>query len=265
MRHPWLILGLGLAASPSCTFLPPATGELLESTHFAQTGAGPPVAAAWDLEFEGAADLDPNDTLVTEIGVIFGLPDDWEFGIAWSPYDVLEQPGPNSRGAGDTSFALKKLVLAPSPTQPGVSVELGTQLDTSEAGHLERSGEADLYAAVAAGQDFGGHTWTAYYELVFPDDPSDDSTLVEHVAALQWATAPVDGIVTHLEAIGTVAPGADYSATYLGTGIAWSVSDRWILEAGALAGLAGESEEFRFLVGFTTIAASLSRLGGPGL
>ena len=71
------------------------------------------------------------------MGVVFGLPDRLEVGIAWSPYDVLEQPGPDSRGSGDVSVAIKKQVLEPSSSQPGWSIELGTQLDTSEAGHLE--------------------------------------------------------------------------------------------------------------------------------
>lgn len=248
----------------SCA-LPSATGEPLDSAHFAQTGGGTSVAGAGDLEFEAEFDLDPSDTLTTAIGVVFGLPHDFELGVAWSPYDVLEQPGPDSRGSGDVSFAVKKLLLAPSPSQPGWSVELGSHLDTAEAGHLERSGEADLYAATAVAQSFGAHTWTGYYEFVLPDDPDGDSILVEHVAALQWATEPVADCVVHLEGIGTVAPAANFSATYLGTGAAWAISDSWTLEAGALIGLAGESEDFRLLLGVTTVAARLSRIGSFGL
>jgi len=248
----------------SCA-LPAATGEPLDSAHFAQTGGGSSVAGAGDLELEAEFDLDPSDTLTTAVGVVFGLPNDFELGVAWSPYDVLEQPGPDSRGSGDVSFAVKKLLLAPSPSHPGWSIELGTQLDTSEAGHLERSGEADLFAATAVAQSFGAHTWTGYYELVLPDDPTDDSTLVEHVAALQWASEPLPNCVIHLEGIGTVAPAADFSATYAGTGLAWSVGEDWVFEAGALIGLAGESEDFRLLLGFTTVAARLERIGSFGL
>lgn len=237
----------------------------MDSAHFAQTGGGVSVAASGDLEFEAEVDLDPSDSLTTAIGVVFGLPNDFELGIAWSPYDVLDQPGPDSRGSGDVSFALKKLLLAPSEAQPGWSVELGTHLDTAEAGHLERSGQADLFLATAAAQNFGAHTWTAYYELVFPDDPADNSTLVEHVAALQWASQPLPDCVLHLEGIGTIAPAADFSATYFGTGLAWSMNDQWVLEAGALVGLAGESEDFRLLLGVTTVAARLSRIGSYGL
>ena len=196
---------------------------------------------------------------------MFGLPDDFELGVAWSPYDVLEQPGPDSRGSGDVSFAVKKQLFTPSSSQPGWSVELGTQLDTSEAGHLERSGEADLFASTAVAQSFGPHTWTAYYEVVFPDAPADDSTLLEHVAALQWASEALPSCVVHVEGIGTVATAADFSATYLGTGLAWSVGENWVFEAGSLIGLAGESEDFRLLLGFTTVAARLGRIGSFGL
>ena len=245
--------------------LPPATGEPLDTAHFSQTGGGTSAAASGDLELEAEVDIDPSESLSTAVGVVFGLPDRLEVGIAWSPYDVLEQPGPDSRGSGDVSVAIKKQVLEPSSSQPGWSIELGTQLDTSEAGHLERSGEADLYAATALAQSFGAHTWTGYYELVFPDDPDDDSTHVEHVAALQWATELGAGQVVHLEGIGTVAPAADFSATYLGAGLAWAVNEDWTLEVGTLVGLAGESEDFRLLLGFTTVAARLGRIGSFGL
>lgn len=254
-----------MAALLGACSLPAATGAPLDTAHFNQTGGGVGVAGPGDVEVEADVDLDPSDSLTTAVGLVFGLPDRLELSLGWSPYDVLEQPGPDSRGSGDVSAALRKQWLEPSPSRPGWSMDLGTRLDTSEAGHLERSGQADLFAATAIAQSFGPHTWTAYYELVLPDDPDDNSTLVEHVAALQWASEPLPSWVVHVEGIGTVAPAADFSATYLGTGFAWSVGEDWVLEAGSLIGLAGESEDFRLLLGFTTVAARLSRVGSFGL
>lgn len=261
MTRASLLLALCLG---SCS-LPAGGGAPLGSAHFAQTGGGASVASLGAIEFEADYDHEPGEATSTAIGLVVGLPDDFEASVSWSPYDVLVQPGPDSRGSGDTAFAIKKRLLAASASHPEWSLELGTQLDTSEAGHLERSGEADLFLATAASQNFGAHTWTAYYEVVFPDNPDSSSTELEHVAALQWAAAPLDSCVVYAEGIGTVVPAVDFSATYLGTGVAWGVSDTWTLEAGALIGLAGESEDFRLLLGFTTVLADLSKLGMFGL
>lgn len=249
----WLLL-LPLAA---CA-LPPGDGRPIDSAHFTQTGGGPSVTPAHDLEFELDYDADPGDRLSTAVGLVYGLPHAAELSLAWSPYAVLDRPGRDSRGAGDVSVATKMLLLEPAPGRPAWSLELGTHLDTGEAGHLDRGGEADLFIATSAAQSWGRHTWMAYYELVQPGRPNDDSVLVGHVGAVQWATPLAGRWVGYVEAIGFTSPAGNESGSALGSGAVWQVHPRIALEAGILVGLGGDSEDFRILLGVSSLLASFA-------
>lgn len=257
-------VGLALAALFHRCALPHGNGAPIDSAHFTQTGGGTSVAAPGDLELEFDYDHHPGETLATGVGLVVGLPHRNELSVAWSPYAVMSRPGPDARSAGDASFSLRNQLLAPSESTPGWSLEVGTHLAAGEVGHSRGEGASDLYAATAVAQSYGAHTWTGYYELLLAEATGDGATLAEHVAAVQWARLLQPQLSSYVEGIGVVGAPADLSGTYLGAGLAWQVHARLALEAGVLFGLGGDSEDFRFLIGATTLLAQLGKIGLGG-
>jgi hypothetical protein len=244
-----------------CCALPQGSGKPIGSAHFAQTGGGPSVAAEGNLEFEVDYDRDPGDTLATGIGLVLGLPARNEVSIAWAPYSILRRPGPDARHTGDVSFAWKNQVFKATEQTPAWSLELGTHLATGEAGHLRGEGAADFYFATSAAQSFDGDTVTGYYELSFADVPGSVAARAEHIAAVQWARLLQPRVSGYVEGIGVLGPAADLSGTYLGGGVAWQLHKRFALEAGLLFGLGGDAEDFRLLLGLTTLVAQFGSFG----
>jgi hypothetical protein len=249
---------LALFALTSCS-LPAGDGAPIDSAHFTQTGGGTSVAAPGDLELEFDYDHHPGETLATGVGLVLGLPRRNELSVAWSPYAVMSRPGRDARKSGDVSFSLRNQLVAPSRTTPSWVIELGTHLAVGEAGHTRGEGAFDLYIATAAAQSYGPNTYTGYYELLLLETTGNDATLAEHVAALEWARRIQPELTAYAEGIGVLSPAADLSGTYLGTGVAWHLHPRWNLEAGVLFGLGGDAEDFRLLIGLTTLLANLTR------
>jgi hypothetical protein len=219
------------------------------------------VAAAGDLEFEFDYDQDPGDTIATGVGLVLGLPHHNELSIAWSPYAVIRRPGPDARRTGDVSFALKNQLVEAHGSTPAWSIELGTHLAAGEAGHTRGEGASDLYAATALAQSYGAHTWTGYYELLLAEATGGDSTLAEHIAAVQWARLLQPELGTYVEGIGVLGAPADLSGSYFGAGLSWQAHEHLALEAGLLFGLGGDAEDFRLLLGATTTLAQLGKIG----
>ena len=255
------LTALALTTLFACGALPQGDGKPIGSAHFAQTGGGPSVAAEGDLEFEIDYDRDPGDTLATGVGLVFGLPHRNELSIAWAPYSVRRQPGSDARQTGDVSFALKNQLTLATEAFPAWSIELGTHLAAGEAGHHRGEGAADLYLATSAAQSFGKDTWTGYYELLLAEAPGSEATQAEHIAAVQWARMLQPQLSGYVEGIGVLGPASDLSGTYVGGGLAWQAHRRFAIEAGLLFGLGGDAEDFRILIGLSTLVAQFGTLG----
>jgi len=206
-------------------------------------------AARGSVEMETGAQVDPNDALSLPTSFRYGAGDATEVYVGLSPYEVVERPGDDGEGFGDTTVGVRHRFFTREDGTSG-ALQVQAKLPTGEESEGLSSGEVDGFGAAILTHVFdGGAGTTLFYQLGLLGDPDGSGTDTEHALAFA-ASAPLPhGFGVFAELLGIDGPDDDPAS--LQAGFTRSVLPSLVFDVSAIVGLNSDADDAVYLAGLT--------------
>ena len=211
------------------------------------------------FELEAGGQIDPHDSREIPLTLKWGMSEDAELFVGWSPYQQEDRTGPDASGIGDTLVGLRYRFLEETKAVPSAAVQLMTKLPTGDENDGLSTGETDFLAAAIFTKEVGRVSTTFFYQLGILGDPDDSDTDIEHTFALDGSFPLGDEWAFNAELAAVETPEHDLNEIFTTVGFSWAVSPDLVLDAGVVVGLNDDAQDFQVVFGFT------KNFGGPGL
>lgn len=202
------------------------------------------------FELEAGATLDPGDSAAVPMALKYGVGERTEVYVGLSPYQVLERPGEDGEGLGDTLLGLRHRFWE-SEADTSAALQLSTKLPTGDDDEGLSSGEYDLFAAGILTHAFDERSaLTAYYELGFLGDPASSDVDDQHAFALALSRTLPSNYGTFFELAEVFGP-HDVDPIVATLGVTKALSRSVVFDVGLALGLNDDAPDVQLLVGFT--------------
>lgn len=215
--------------------------------------------AAGTFELEAGGVIDPHDSVDSPLTLKWGMAENVELFLGWSPYQTEERPGHDASGIGDTLVGLRYRFLEEEGSVPSTALQLTTKIPTGDENEGLSTGENDFLAAVILSKQVGQVSTTFFYQLGILGEPDEGDTDVEHSIALAAGLPLAEDWSFFAELAAVEVPEQDLNQIFTTTGFTYAVSKDLVLDVGVVVGLSNDADDFQVVFGFT------KNFGGPGL
>ncbi len=203
------------------------------------------------LELEGGVAADFDGNLDTPLLLKWGIAENAELFVGWSPLVTVERDAENGFGFGNLALGTRVRVLDETDTTPAAAVQLYTKLPTATEGEGIGTDEVDFRIAGIADKQLGDFSTTGYYELGVLGNPVGTGTDLEHVLALAVST-PINerwNAFGELSFRNQVEGDTDVGLAI--AGLAYLAHPHSIFDMGLAIGLNDDAPDVQLLVGYT--------------
>ncbi len=211
------------------------------------------------FELETGGQIDPHDSWDLPLTLKWGMAENAELFLSWSPYQVEKRPGPDASGIGDTTVGLRYRFLNETESVPAAAMELATKVPTGDQNDGLSTGENDFLVAAILGKQVGPVSTLLYYQLGVLGEPSEGDTDIQHAIALDGSVPVAVDWTLFGEVAAVEVPERDLNQIFTTLGLTYTVSEDLVLDVGIVVGLSNDADVFQIVFGYTR------NFGGPGI
>jgi hypothetical protein len=212
------------------------------------------------VELEAGTLTDPNDFFDSPITLKYGTSKDTDLFVAWSPFQVLAQPGPDGKGSSDVVLGTRHRLWEGTDSRPSAAVVLSGKLPAASSANGLGSGEVDLRIAGVLNQQFGAVTANLFYQYGALGNPGNSGTYSEHTTTLTLSTPLSDRWGGFAELANVAVPSQRLDSLFAIVGSTFSPSSSLVLDGGITIGLSADAPDLQFFFGCTYNLGKLARL-----
>ena len=203
------------------------------------------------FELEAGVAIDPRDQFDSPTTLKYGLSEESELSLSWSPHQWVEAPGSDGRGGGDAVIATRHRFFEEVASGYSAALQLATKLPTGSERDGLSSGELDFFAAGIATAGLDQATVTAFYQLGFLGETAGSDFDIEHGIALGAATPAFDNVSIFGELATVLAHEQDREEVFTTLGLSYALDDSFVLDAAVVVGLSRDAPDFQLVFGIT--------------
>lgn len=212
------------------------------------------------VELEAGITADPGDFFDSPTTLKYGTSDDTDLFVGWSPFQVLEQPGPDGEGSSDLVIGARHRLWHGTDSRPSGAVVLSGKLPAASGNSGLGTGETDLRIAGVLNQQFGDLNANLFYQYGALGVAGGTGTNSEHTVTLTVGMPVAERWGAFAELGGIFVPAQKTDAAFAILGGTYSTSPFLVLDAGLNVGLSNDSPDLQVFFGCTYNFGKLARL-----
>ena len=216
------------------------------------------VTAAGTIEIEAGGEIDPDDRHGIPLTAKFGVSENSEVFVSWSPYQFENRDGDDGEGMGDTVIGMRERMIDLGPDSPSIAYQLKTKLPTASERRGLGTGEIDFFAGVVLERPWRESMVAGFYQLGVLGDPEGGDPDLQHAISIAARGSFSESLRLFAEVVGIITPEQDLEEVTTTAGFTIPGSDGWIFDLGCSLGLTEDAPDFSLMFGLTV------NLGGIG-